>query len=70
MDERSRALAEFDRQHGVPSRVSLTAVDIGFWNLVNLVLKVYVAILVASAIIGAFVGIGFAIFLILFDGAG
>jgi len=70
MDERARALAEFDRQHGVPSRVSLTAVDIGFWNLVNLALKVYLAFLVASAIIGAFVGIGFAVFLILFDGAG
>lgn len=66
MDERARALAEFDRQHRVPSRVSLSAVDIGFWNLVNLILKFYVALLVASAIIGAVLGILFFALTLLF----
>lgn len=65
MDERNRALAEFDRQHGIPDGVSLVAVEIGFWNLVNLLLKVYLAWLVASAIIGAFLGIAFLVFMLL-----
>lgn len=57
MHERERALAAFDRTHGIPDGVSLVAVEIPFWNLVNLVIKVYVAFLVASAIIGAILGV-------------
>lgn len=59
MEHRARVLAEFDRQHGIPEGVSIVAVEIPFWNLVNLVLKVYFAFVVASAIIGAIGGLLF-----------
>lgn len=65
MDDKTQALAEFDRQHGIPPGVSLVAVEIGFWNMVNLILKVYVATLVASAIIGALLGVAFLVYMLL-----
>lgn len=67
MTERDRALAAFDQEQGIPESVSITAVEIGFWNLVNLILKIYLAWIVASLIIGAVIGVFFAIFLLFPD---
>jgi hypothetical protein len=65
MQNRRDLLEEFDRQVGTPAPVSLAAVDIKFWNLVDLFLKVYFAWIVASAIIGSIVGLAFGGFWIL-----
>ena len=57
MNERERALAEFDRQHGLDKGVEITGISIPFWDLVSFMLKSYFAWLVASAMIGVIVGI-------------
>lgn len=61
MSERRTALDAFDREFDIPPGVSLVAVEIPFWNLVNLVFKVYFAFAVASFIIGAIGGLIFLI---------
>lgn len=65
MTERTRALKAFDDEFDVPPGVSLVAVEIPFWNLVNLVFKVYFAIVVASAMVGAIVGALFLVYALL-----
>lgn len=58
MSERQQSLEAFDREFDVPPGVSIVAVEIPFWNLVNLILKIYFALIVASFIVGTVVGIG------------
>lgn len=57
MSERRAALEAFDKEFDVPPGVSLVAVEIPFWNLVNLMFKVYFAFAVASFIVGAIGGV-------------
>ena len=64
MSERERALSEFDSQHDIPARVSLSSVDIPFWDMVNLILKFQFATIVASFIIGAIIGLFYAAYLL------
>ena len=64
MSERRASLEAFDREFEIPPGVSIVAVEIPFWNLVNLVFKVYFAFLVASFMIGAVLGIGWLVWYI------
>jgi hypothetical protein len=56
MSERRASLEAFDREFEIPPGVSIVAVEIPFWNLVNLVFKVYFAFLVASFMLGFVIG--------------
>jgi hypothetical protein len=61
MSGRNEALEAFDREHNIPANVSLTLIDIPFWELVTVILKFYFAFLVASLMIGAIAGIAFGV---------
>lgn len=63
MSGRNEAMEAFDREHNIPANVSLTLIDIPFWDLVTVILKFYFAFLVASFMIGAILGIGFGVYL-------
>jgi hypothetical protein len=58
-------MAEFDRQVGIDPSVQITDIDIPFWGMVTLIIKLYVAWLVASVMIGAIFGAFGVVFLIL-----
>lgn len=65
MTERSRALAAFDAEYDIAPNVAISAVRIPFWDLVNFILKLYLATIVASAIIGAVLGVGALVFMLI-----